>query len=460
MKKQVQLERIIWKLKMAARRDAALQEFGANRHGYRMNEPIEAGKIESFEKKTGIALPAEFAEFLQTVGNGGAGPYYGILELDAGHPPGLMNRECRLAPDMTQEEWGELSAFMDDPSLDEPEKERLRSELYGGLLDIGTMGWTFEMMLVVTGTYRGRIVYIDRSHQIPFFTYEANFLEWYERWLDEIIGGYDTGWFEMEEARDELMLIDLYLSSLEEKVKVSAIRGMHKLLKLKQDTRAFLLEQCEDASPAVRMAALEILAQKDYAEAVPRLEQALVSSVAEERLNAARQIEAHGEPGGGNLAHVLSSLLPEETDARVLCQSARILEQGSVNPLHLLIPLFDCPDPDIRREAVFHAGRLPGRQAWAEAFGAALGDADGKVRRAALGALEGIPLPELLPRYERLLHDDEPDAEMRRMVLRRLDEYGERARTLLERLSADEDPEIGREARHKIERLKVKVNKS
>nr|WP_246369629.1 HEAT repeat domain-containing protein [Saccharibacillus deserti] len=208
------------------------------------------------------------------------------------------------------------------------------------------------------------------------------------------------------------------------------------------------------------MAALEILAQKDYAEAVPRLEQALGSPIAEERLNAARQIDAHGEPGGGSLAHVLSSLLPEETDARVLCQSARILEQGPVNPLHLLIPLFDCPDSDIRREAVFHAGRLPGRQAWAEAFGAALSDADGKVRRAALGALEGIPLPELLPRYERLLHDAEPDTEMRRMVLRRLDEYGERARTLLERLSADEDPEIGREARHKIERLKVKVNKS
>ncbi len=318
MKKQIQLDRIVWKLKMAAQRDEALKEFGAARHGYRMNETLGAEAIASFEAEAGVTLPEEFSEFLQVVGNGGAGPYYGIAPLRPRPYADTLRSACMLSPDMTQQQWNERTAFLEDPKMPQAEKDRRLSELYGGLLEIGMMGWTFEMRLVLTGPYRGRIVYIDRTHQIPFFTYEANFLEWYERWLDEIIGGYDNGWFAIELADHNGGMVDLYLSSLEEKVKVSAIQGMHKLTKLKPETLDFLLEQCEDRSAAVRIAALEILAQKNYTAAIPFLARALQSPLAEERLNAVRQI---GIRSDAELVALLEQRLPEcGTQARKLLE--------------------------------------------------------------------------------------------------------------------------------------------
>lgn len=318
VKKQVQLDRIVWKLKMAARRDEALKEFGAARHGYRMNETLDANEIASFEAAAGVSLPEEFSEFLQTVGNGGAGPYYGVAPLQPALCSDRLRSACLLSPGMSQERWNELTAFLEDAALSQAEKEQRLDELYGGLLEIGAMGWTFEMRLVLTGRYRGRIVYIDRTHQIPYFTYEANFLEWYERWLDEIIGGYDTGWFAMERAEGERGMVDFYLSSLEEKVKVSAIQGMHKLTKLKPETLDFLTEQCRDRSAAVRIAALEVLSQKEYTSAIPFLARALDSELTEERLNAVRQIGIRSE---AELAALLERRLPEcGTHARELLE--------------------------------------------------------------------------------------------------------------------------------------------
>ncbi|OWA37259.1 hypothetical protein B9G55_04115 [Saccharibacillus sp. O16] len=326
MKKQVQLDRIVWKLKMAAQRDEALKEFGATRHGYRMNAALDAEEIAGFEAEVGVTLPEEFSEFLQVVGNGGAGPYYGISPLQAGKHAETLKSVCILSPDMPQWRWNELTAFLEGTGLSQEEKDRQLSELYGGLLEIGTMGWTFEMRLVLTGPYRGRIVYIDRTHQIPFFTYEANFLEWYERWLDEIIGGYDNGWFAMEHIGGDGELVDRYLSSLEEKVKVSAIQGMHKLTQLKPEAVEFLREQCEDRSLAIRIAALEILSQKNYAAALPYLARALDSELAEERLNAVRQIGIRSE---GELAALLERRFPEHgTHARELLER-RVSDEDS-----------------------------------------------------------------------------------------------------------------------------------
>ncbi|MDO3411934.1 HEAT repeat domain-containing protein [Saccharibacillus sp. CPCC 101409] len=460
MIKQAQLERIVWKLKMAARKDDKCKEFGAARHRYRMNEPMTEEELSAFERRMEATLPAEFAAFLLTVGAGGAGPYYGIGLPEASEELRGIDRECRLYPNMPQDEWSAMTFFLGDPGFGAEEKKTLEEELYRGMLKIGPMGWTFEMMLVVTGRHRGRVVYIDRSHQVPFFTYEANFLEWYEHWLDEIIGGYDTGWFAVERRSESGLPADLYLSTLEEKVKVSAIRGMDKLPKLKPEGIGFLREQCSDASSTVRRAALEILAQKEYVHAAPFLERALHSGLAEERLNALRLIEERGEPGGGAFAPLLAKLLPLEWDARVFGLMTQLLERGPDNPLELLVPFFAHPDRDLRREAVFHAGRLPGREAYIRELGQALDDKDASVRETAVGALEELPNAELLPRYERMLSADADETPaVRRAVLRRLREFGAEAQSLLKRAAADSDPEIRREVRRILSETEPKVNK-
>ncbi|MCQ4085685.1 SMI1/KNR4 family protein [Saccharibacillus sp. JS10] len=445
MNKQAQLERILWKLKMATKRDPNFKEFGAKRHRYESYLPLEQEQIEIFEAQTQVTLPQEFAEFLKGVGNGGAGPYHGIRELDLESSPELLQQDCLLSPKMTRKHWQALIAYSQDHKL----------ELYGGMLGIGSMGWTFEMMLVLNGPYRGRVVYIDHNEQIPFFTYEANFLEWYERWLDEVIGGYDLGWFATKPAGDDMVLIDLYLSSLEEQVKVSAIQGMYKLPKLKTETLSFLFEQCTDSSKIVRNAAIEILAQKNYEQAIPFLRQALSGPLIEERLNAARQIDMYGEPGGGELTSLIQQKLMQEEDPELFCQLIRILERGSANPLNALIPFFTHPDPELRREAIFHAGRLPGKEVYATQLGEALDDTNQIVQETAVCALEGVPLPSLLAKYGKLIALPSSGVTLRKAVLSRLSEYGKQAYSFLEQASTDSDAEIREEARHLLRQYQM-----
>ena len=42
---------------------------------------------------------------------------------------------------------------------------------------------------MIEGEFRGRIVNLDFDLDKPVFAFESNFLDWYERWLDEVISG-------------------------------------------------------------------------------------------------------------------------------------------------------------------------------------------------------------------------------------------------------------------------------
>jgi hypothetical protein len=62
--------------------DPDLRVFGASGHRYQLNPPLSETGIRSFETHYGITLPDEYRHFLSVIGNGGAGPHYGILPLE------------------------------------------------------------------------------------------------------------------------------------------------------------------------------------------------------------------------------------------------------------------------------------------------------------------------------------------------------------------------------------------
>jgi hypothetical protein len=142
---------------------------------------------------------------------GGAGPYYGILPLEqwASGPDELddegLRRPCPLSEHLSRTaEWEQmLPAGVENP--------------YQGTLTIGSQGCTYYVLLVISGPARGRVVYIDLDGQPPYFLREPDFLSWYERWLDETIGGYDLHWFGYRMGGSEADLLrildDLYTSS-------------------------------------------------------------------------------------------------------------------------------------------------------------------------------------------------------------------------------------------------------
>jgi hypothetical protein len=61
--------------------DCECRLFGAGDHGYRLNPPATDEVVRAFEIQHGLNLPADYRSFLMEIGNGGAGPSYGLLPL-------------------------------------------------------------------------------------------------------------------------------------------------------------------------------------------------------------------------------------------------------------------------------------------------------------------------------------------------------------------------------------------
>jgi hypothetical protein len=55
-----------------------LRLFAADHHRYEFNPPLAEIDLLRFEERNRISLPKDYRDFVLNVGNGGAGPYYGI----------------------------------------------------------------------------------------------------------------------------------------------------------------------------------------------------------------------------------------------------------------------------------------------------------------------------------------------------------------------------------------------
>src|SRR5437764_10506 len=61
------------------RRDRHRRVFGSGSHQYKLNPPLAVSVIEAFEKRYDVSLPGDYRSFITEIGNGGAGPCYGVL---------------------------------------------------------------------------------------------------------------------------------------------------------------------------------------------------------------------------------------------------------------------------------------------------------------------------------------------------------------------------------------------
>lgn len=214
-------------LEEAKREDQELKQFGAKTHKYSVNPTIALETIEQFENKIGVSLPEEYRDFLLYVGNGGAGPFYGMFcleqvehwlqwELEPDRPP-------LLCPEQSNE------------SLDQEEDNWRR-----GCIPIGSQGDTYFTGLMLTGENRGHIVYIEYEGSWIFFPKESNFLCWYQRWLKEVCNHYHSFWFATNLDGNEQELREYYKQAETEDEKLYAIESMNKFPNFSQDTVDFI----------------------------------------------------------------------------------------------------------------------------------------------------------------------------------------------------------------------------
>jgi hypothetical protein len=55
--------------------------FGSNHHKFQLNERVAERKVASLERDLSIRLPPDYRDFIIRMGNGGAGPFYGVFPL-------------------------------------------------------------------------------------------------------------------------------------------------------------------------------------------------------------------------------------------------------------------------------------------------------------------------------------------------------------------------------------------
>jgi hypothetical protein len=212
------VERLQEKLKQLRQRDFTTFPAapGAPRLGYRLNPCLPAEQLDALEQRYHLSLPEEYRLFLQAIGNGGTGPYYGVYPIERALQEtfgDLLYDSPTNGPDYFQR------PFVPPSSAKITEEQGTHS--FFGLLRIAEMGCNGYCYLVVSGVERGTIwtdwediwlcpehrrapasralipsqVWnsLDGQHNAQFVDYvlspayphRVTFFQWYEDWLNE-----------------------------------------------------------------------------------------------------------------------------------------------------------------------------------------------------------------------------------------------------------------------------------
>ncbi|KAB2350283.1 SMI1/KNR4 family protein [Actinomadura rudentiformis] len=156
--------------------DPDLQAFGADTHQYRLNPPLPEADLVSFETRHGIRLPGEYRDFLQQIGNGGAGPYYGLFPLD-GYP--ARDALPSEHPNFLRTPFPHTRSW--NPPYDTPGYED--DDHTTGSLPISHEGCGYIVRLVVTGPERGNLWQDARCSDAGIHPLCTSFHPWYNAWL-------------------------------------------------------------------------------------------------------------------------------------------------------------------------------------------------------------------------------------------------------------------------------------
>ncbi|GAA1536538.1 hypothetical protein GCM10009827_063920 [Dactylosporangium maewongense] len=200
----VRLERIAAKLAAARALPTLPDAFGVDGHRFDLGAPVAEAAVVDWEERHEVALPAAYRLFVTELGDGGAGPGGGMLRLldscdDEGCQPGHLALPSPYLPGPRY--FGDWEQRYEDPPG--PDRVFLR-----GTLRIAWHGCSLCTQLVVTGPARGRLFNLDIEGPVgPYVAEDADFLAWYERWLDEAVAGYDVDWFGERLPLDEPALV-------------------------------------------------------------------------------------------------------------------------------------------------------------------------------------------------------------------------------------------------------------
>ena len=210
MFRRKEVERI---LEQARRMDPQLEMFGVADHQYRLGSPVDLAFVRTIEEAYHFRFPEDYVQFITEVGDGGAGPGYGLYpfgyyctEVESTKEAKAreiylrgLGRELKLLP--IESEWLEDFCISKEEDEKNPEKYfqggkgsfNWDNDTPYGFFHLGTYGCWRDFGLITAGERYGQVFIRDTEGA---FELEArNFQEFYQDWLNSIL---DTKQFQKE----------------------------------------------------------------------------------------------------------------------------------------------------------------------------------------------------------------------------------------------------------------------
>lgn len=396
-------DRIRLKLPLAGRVDFERKGFGSEKHRYKLNPPLSLEKVQVWQAEKGVELPVDYVAFITRLGNGGAGPYYGIEPFekaaadDRSQYPGLP---MLLSPSMSPEAWQALSMVPDD--ISDEDFDARAEKIHQGMFYLGTCGCEYDLMLVLTGPYTGRILYthdwVD-SEALYSFSHEQGFFEWYERWLDEVILGYDTSWFGHRLGGNEVTLLHHYEQALSLDEKMDAINGLSKLPGLSEKGLAFLESLLKIQEPVLSSEALYMLAKFAADRSTVALLEALQSGNSFKRCEAIKTIFYQHKKQFAVFKEAILAVLPDVTDTETIRFSGYVLTELEAVQVECFAHWFCHQEVELVRAAIYAASHDPELQQKVAAFYDSIASDNAHISLTAIQAVSGTKqfYPDMLP---------------------------------------------------------------
>ena len=413
-----QLLRIQQKLAQAKEADKDLEVFGADAHQYHLNPFVSEAEVPAFEQKYGVQLPECYRAFMLTIGDAKAkksdfiaGPYFGLYAFGTSVDSLLYEKietylkaPCNLSPDMTREEWDALT----DPLLPSEEEEEEdedkyfaeRAKVFGGLLPLGSQGCTYEHALVLNGKYAGRVVNVDLDLAQPKFAFETNFLDWYERYLDEVISGQLVDdrptWFGYHRGEPAEVLLNEYEHTTDRKTQTDCLEGVYHKKPPLEPALLYKIEKLIALDNEDRDFLIEILSQSSYERSKPYLQ----DLVTKDPKKVFQFVWWYAKDHCADWVSVVKELLPTITDERTFDFATYLLTEGDDNFEEVILPFTDNENPQIRSTAYYTLGKSKKKEQYLDTFIKGLQETDTGVLCTVMQALSGVEDKRLLPYYK------------------------------------------------------------
>jgi SMI1 / KNR4 family (SUKH-1) len=139
-------------------------------HQYKLNPTLTEEEIQAFEIEYGLNLPADYRSFVKFVGNGGAGPNFGIQMLRQS----ITESDLSIPFPLTKEQASEI----DQNPLHDWE---FNTGLIPGVLCLSTKTYAWPVYLILKGKAYGTVWTTNPSGD--YSQLASTFLEFYKNWL-------------------------------------------------------------------------------------------------------------------------------------------------------------------------------------------------------------------------------------------------------------------------------------